>query len=135
MKKIIDKYKITNGYNPPKHNGIDFAMTINTAIYSNSVFPFILTGKGSDKSAGNYAIYKTAGKWYILEHLNKPIKSKIGTVKKKGATLGFTGNTGNSTGPHLHVQTQTIDPLKDWVSVGEKSKYIKKPNTNKLGVK
>jgi murein DD-endopeptidase MepM/ murein hydrolase activator NlpD len=44
-----------------------------------------------------------AGGWVIYAHLNK-VRVKPGAIVTKGQIIGESGNTGNSSGPHLHFE-------------------------------
>jgi len=65
---------------------------------------------GEKKGAGNYLIIKTqdptTGKWLFHKffHLNKEPNFKKGEAITQGQQLGEVGNTGSSTGSHLHWQ-------------------------------
>ena len=80
---------------------------------------------GSDKSSGNYAVVEydrvDGAKWRVSYcHLDS-VAVKQGDVVNAGQKLGVSGNTGNSTGPHLHLtvkhqdsgttELKTVDPL------------------------
>jgi tape measure domain-containing protein len=86
------------------HSGIDYAMPVGTPIYATR------TGKiASAGAAGNYGnMVKMAvgdGVEMLFAHLRNAVV-KQGDVVQKGQLLGYSGNTGNSSGPHLHFETR-----------------------------
>ena len=104
------------------HNGIDLK-----ARYENvySVMDGIVTATGWDfKGGGNFIKVKHFNRFetsYL--HLSE-IYYKIGEKVKAGFIIGKSGNTGNSTGPHLHFSVkefgQSINPshfLNDLIKV------------------
>ena len=54
---------------------------------------------------------------------NSVLSVPKGSKVSKGQTVALSGNTGNSTGPHLHFEVRNngeyVDPLVDWLSNGE----------------
>jgi murein DD-endopeptidase MepM/ murein hydrolase activator NlpD len=59
-----------------------------------------------DSMAGNHIIEKIGNGAYATYAHMQPgsLRVKLGDHVKKGQTLGLVGNSGNSTGPHLHFQ-------------------------------
>ena len=59
-----------------------------------------------DSMAGNHIIEKIGdGAYATYAHMQPgSLRVKLGGHVKKGQTLGLVGNSGNSTGPHLHFQ-------------------------------
>ncbi len=93
-------------YNGQGHNGVDFAATQGTPIKAAS--SGIITGTGNTDTVCPGASY---GKWILVQHANglstlyghlSLIKVKAGQDVRVGDTIGYSGNTGYSTGPHLH---------------------------------
>ncbi len=97
-----------------KHGGIDIGVPSGTKVLS------VLSGKvkavGNDRIYGNY-IEIEHGDFGVTKygHLKNLPELKEGQEIMKATVLGFSGNTGSSTGPHLHfeyrVNGETRDPL------------------------
>jgi len=83
------------------HTGIDMAVPVGTEIIA------VAEGKiepaNWGKSYGIQAIQKVAGGWVIYAHLSE-LDVKPGDQVVKGQKIGLSGNTGNSSGPHLHFE-------------------------------
>lgn len=103
--------------NKDGHTGIDYACPIGTPILA------------SENGTVIYADWKEPGYGYcvflrhgdgnmtIYEHLTLPIPVKVGQKVNQGDVIGYSGSTGNSTGPHLHFEVrgannQPFDPMK-----------------------
>ena len=90
-------YKLTN-----RHIGIDYACPIGTPIYA--VWDGEVTTAGIHSELGNYAhfAYTYNGQMYVERHLHMKAIPTIGK-RKRGWIIGFSGDTGFSTGPHYHI--------------------------------
>lgn len=84
------------------HNGIDFSAKMGTEI--------VATANGTIRSAKSDGAY---GNRVIIDHGNGFSTSynqmqkwivEPGQSVKKGEVIGYVGNTGLSTGPHLHYE-------------------------------
>jgi len=116
--KPVSNFDITNissdyGYriHPIKkkrifHYGIDFNIKRNTPIYvtANGVISTIIiskTGYGNRIIVDHLNGYKT-----MYAHLNGAYNVSVGDKVKKGQIIAHSGNSGLSTGPHLHYEIQ-----------------------------
>ena len=68
--------------------------------------------------AGNWVVVQenTGGqfdRWHIFMHLDSIAVSEGDSISQ-GTSVGMIGNTGSSTGPHLHYQIATANPLETY---------------------
>jgi len=88
-----------------KHTGVDFAVKEGTDIIA-AVDGVVQAGNWG-AAYGKQVIVKSKvnGKdvWMIYAHCSKTFV-KVGAKVKKGQHIAESGNTGNSTGPHLHFE-------------------------------
>lgn len=99
------------------HNGIDMACPKGTAVYA--ALNGVVASKGWSDVYGNYLIishhsgYKT-----LYAHMNEPAIVNVGQSVTRGTIVGRVGNTGMSTGPHLHFTVykngRTVNPANLW---------------------
>ncbi len=82
------------------HPGIDLAIPIGTPIFSSLRGSVKLTPKGKGYGVGCYI--RGNGLEVLVNHLSE-IYVKDGERVKEGDIIGLSGNTGNSSGPHLHL--------------------------------
>lgn len=90
----------------PYHSGIDLGIPTGTAIHAPLSGTVRATGN-TDAVAGCYSW----GKWTLIDHANglstlyahQSVQSVVpGQHVNTGDTIGYSGNTGYTTGPHLH---------------------------------
>ena len=113
----LDKVRITQyfgntafaasgSYNGKGHNGIDFAASIGTPVHA-SLSGVVLGTGNTDSVKGCYSF----GKWVMIKHANglntmyahlSQISVRTGEEVATGEVLGYSGETGYATGPHLH---------------------------------
>jgi murein DD-endopeptidase MepM/ murein hydrolase activator NlpD len=89
------------------HNGTDFKASIGTPVMA--VLDGTVLGTGDTDVTCPGASY---GRWVLIKHSNglaslyahfSLIKVSRGDVVNTGEIIGYSGNTGYSTGPHLHL--------------------------------
>ncbi|MFW5955469.1 MAG: M23 family metallopeptidase [Rhodothermales bacterium] len=92
------------------HHGIDIVVPIGTPVFS--------TGDGVVKSAARDAGYgkhieishPSTGFTTLYAHLDEiPPHIRPGRKVKRGEQIGLSGNTGRSTGPHVHYEVRDQD--------------------------
>jgi murein DD-endopeptidase MepM/ murein hydrolase activator NlpD len=96
------------------HNGVDFVVNTGTPILATG--PGVVEAAGYDGPNGNrVAISHGFGYRSVYAHLSK-VQVKPGERVQRGQAVGLSGNTGRSSGPHLHYtlyyQGRTIDPAR-----------------------
>lgn len=96
------------------HPGIDFRGNTGDDVMATA--DGIVTVSSSNKVLGKYIILSHEnGFETIFAHLHKRLVKK-GDIVKRGQVIGLIGNTGRSTGSHLHYgiryQNKSIDPMK-----------------------
>lgn len=88
------------GFGSEVHNGIDFVDAYASPVYATA--PGIVTSAGYD---GGYGLMVTVSHSYgystLYAHLSG-LAVKQDALVKRGQLIGFLGNSGRSTGPHLH---------------------------------
>ncbi len=93
-------------FNGGRHYGIDFAMPTGTPIKALTDGKISQAGWVNGGGGNQVTLDEPGGKffqWYM--HMrNAGVKVKAGQKVKAGDLLGYSGNTGNSTTPHLHIQ-------------------------------
>ena len=90
------------------HKGIDYALPMNTDVLSN--ISGIVTESSYDADGyGNYVVVKDGtGKLHYYAHLNKS-NVNVGDIVNVNDSIGLSGSTGRSTGPHLHYEVKTSE--------------------------
>ena len=83
------------------HTGVDFAVKTGTPVLAVADGKIEKASWGA--SYGQQVVQKVDGGWVIYAHLNA-VRVKPGVAVKKGQIVGESGNTGNSSGPHLHFE-------------------------------
>jgi len=111
--KTIDAKRL---YTSGTHNGIDFRASRGTPVKSALSGKVLGTGN-TDLQKGCYSY----GKWILIEHPNglttlyahlDLIKVVAGQNVLTGEVIGYSGQTGYSTGPHLHVTVYASQGVK-----------------------
>ncbi|MDR0218649.1 MAG: murein DD-endopeptidase MepM [Enterobacteriaceae bacterium] len=119
----IKQFRVSSPFNPRRlnpvtgritaHKGVDFAMPLGT--------PVLAVGDGEviiakfDGAAGNFIAIRH-GRQYTTRYMHlRKLLVKPGQKVKRGDRIALSGNTGRSTGPHLHFEfwdnQRPVNPL------------------------
>ncbi|TKI08237.1 murein DD-endopeptidase MepM [Martelella alba] len=116
-------YRVSSNFNPRRlnpvtghiapHRGVDFAMPVGTPVLAVGDGEVVVSKNGD--GAGNYIAIRH-GRQYMTRYMHlKTLLVKPGQKVKRGERIALSGNTGRSTGPHLHfeiwINNQAVNPL------------------------
>lgn len=120
--------RISSGYGKRKHpvtgamkmhRGQDFAVNTGTPVYA-PADGVVEVARSSKKGSGNFLrLQHSYGFSSSYSHLHK-FKVKSGDFVKKGDLIAYSGNSGLSSGPHLHYEIRFVGrsldprPFVDW---------------------
>ncbi|GAA1493814.1 peptidoglycan DD-metalloendopeptidase family protein [Curtobacterium herbarum] len=103
------------GHVPRYHQGTDAPVKVGTPVYASGTGR-VTTVVRNHASYGNYVVV-TYGLTTVLTAHMSSIAVKKDQVVSLGTQLGKSGNTGQSTGPHVHVETRVNGTLKDPLTI------------------
>lgn len=132
MKKTIltSAYKIRKGR---LHRGVDVKMDIGDPVVAAETGKVIIS-KYNKGGYGNYIIIKhDNGTQTVYGHLSSRLKD-VGNEVKKGELIALSGNTGRSTGPHLHFEIRFGDVNIDPATVYNFAEGELQPGVDKYSV-
>lgn len=92
---------------PYAHEGLDIGTPVGTPVYA--PFDGIVAMSDVDLLYGEYirTYHKDLDVCFFFAHLSKRVVD-VGNAVKAGQLIGYTGNTGNSSGPHLHFEARVM---------------------------
>ena len=114
LRSSVHFTRISSKFNPNRlhpiyktkrpHRGVDYAARTGTPIYSAGDGKIIFRGK--QRGYGNVVIVQHGNTYNTLyAHMSKfNSKARKGSRVKQGQTIGYVGQTGWATGPHLHYE-------------------------------
>lgn len=95
------------------HNGTDFAASTGTPVYA--AMGGTVTVSKYSSSAGNYITINHGNGLSTIYMHNSKLYVSVGDTVTKGQNIAASGNTGSSTGPHLHFQVMlngsSVNPM------------------------
>lgn len=94
------------------HPALDIAIPVGTPVRAAMGGEVVFAG-WSEEGYGNLVVVESGPYRAYYAHLSQ-IPVAVGQVVQAGAVIGLSGNTGRSTGPHLHYEVrangQPVDP-------------------------
>ena len=109
------------------HRGVDIAVPTGTTVYA--AHDGMVTAAAYDSHYGNYVVIEIDGYTTKYAHMDT-LSVSAGQTVEKGTVIGTTGNTGSSTGSHLHIEClydgEYYNPLF-YFDVGEGTLYGEMP--------
>lgn len=97
------------------HPGIDLRAAVGTPIYAPASGVVEFSGYSNNGYGYNVILLHNFGFKTVFAHMQRKDVVKAGQFVNKGQLIGYTGNTGLSTGPHLHYEVRfinkTLEPL------------------------
>ena len=115
---LPERFAITTGYGVPgawaagHHTGVDYATPVGIEVTATASGRVVHVGRsgGWGEAYGIHVIVDAGSRRYLCAHLSKAFVSE-GEQVAAGDRLGRTGNTGNTTGPHLHYE-ERVSPYR-----------------------
>lgn len=119
----VKQYRVSSHFNPRRlnpitgriapHKGVDFALPVGTSVMTVSDGEVVAAKNGG--ASGNYIAIRH-GQRYMTRYMHlKKVLVKPGQKVKHGDRIALSGNTGRSTGPHLHfevwINNRAVNPL------------------------
>lgn len=89
------------------HTALDFGVVVGTEVHSTMGGKVVQAG-WNNEGYGNLVIVENGLYRTYYAHLSK-IPVMVGKTVQSGEVIGLSGNTGNSTGPHLHYEVRKND--------------------------
>ncbi|MBA8989555.1 murein DD-endopeptidase MepM/ murein hydrolase activator NlpD [Curtobacterium pusillum] len=114
--KISGKYGDDRGagHVPRYHQGADAAVGTGTPVYASATGK-VTSAVANNPTFGNYVVVTYGMTTVLTAHLSV-IQVKQGQIVSARTQIAKSGNTGQSTGPHVHVEVRQggtlVDPLK-----------------------
>lgn len=120
LQRTINGFRVTTEYgaidalHKTGHKGLDLAVSEGTPL--GAVKDGVVAMIGNDPKLGNWVKLQIEDNTSVIYGHLKGVTTSIGDKVDKGEIIAYSGSTGRSTGPHLHLQAsqngQLINPEK-----------------------
>ncbi len=112
--------QLTQGFHPG-HKGLDFGVVVGTQVEATMDGKVVYAG-WNDQGYGNLVIVENGPYRTYYAHLSQ-VPVSLGQSVRTGQVIGLSGNTGRSTGPHLHYEVRrdgyAVDPTSFTMGSGD----------------
>lgn len=130
--RISARYHISGDWVAGYHTGIDLAAPTGTPVYAVGAGTVVLA-----RQAGDYGRAVTLrlvdGHYVVYGHLSR-VSVRPGAKVRAGTRVGYSGNTGRSSGPHLHFEVRSerrygsdVDPVHYLARYGVRPRWSVAP--------
>jgi murein DD-endopeptidase MepM/ murein hydrolase activator NlpD len=102
--EVSSAYGTSGTWQAGHHTGVDLAVPIGTRVRSVGSGTVVLAAPSGDY--GNAVTIRMAdGNYTLFGHLSR-ITAHVGQKVRAGTPVGYSGDTGRSSGPHLHFEVR-----------------------------
>ncbi len=116
------------------HHGIDFGGATGTPVVATADGIVIYAGFSKGGYGNVVIIAHNFGFQTLYGHMQSDLAVKTGDFVKKGTCIGYLGNSGRSTGPHLHYEIKylrnSVDPASFLTASQESFDRLLEKSTN-----
>ena len=99
----FDHVRVTESGHEVRHGGTDYGTNQRAQSVSASMGGQVVFAGWSDVGYGFLVVVENQGVQQYAAHLSE-VGVQVGDTVAAGETVGVSGNTGNSSGPHVHVE-------------------------------
>ena len=111
---------------PAYHRGVDIRGRMGSEVKATADATVLI--QNYDKLRGRYIVLDHGNGFRTkYAHLKKSLVQK-GDMVKRGQVIGLVGNSGRSTGPHVHYEIQYNNKIVNPTRFVRIAKYLKRPN-------
>ena len=104
------------------HEGLDFATPIGTELLAPEDATITEVADTGSLGYGKYVAMQNDARGWLLGHMSRQ-DVRVGQAVKAGQRCGLSGNTGHSTGPHVHLGTWIPGTPRDDGWLGYRDPY------------
>jgi murein DD-endopeptidase MepM/ murein hydrolase activator NlpD len=118
---LTGRFGMVSGLWSSFHTGLDFATDSGTPVFA--IANGVITSTGYDGAYGNKTVETLADGTEIWYAHQEEIDVQVGDTVTGGQTIGKVGSTGNTTGPHVHIEVRPgggnpVDPYPAFIYHG-----------------